>query len=143
MKLATQILVGAIVLPIALASLGALGARATSPAPAQQLPPTLSAAAREQGCVNQGEDRRKFGTAVCWLQRQLSWKSERQPHIMFIGNSQHRHLGLAWPPYLVYNAPRITGGWFMFRVGFRYDRVWRGYIFPTLAIKYITAPLTY
>lgn len=103
----------------------------------------LSPVALEQGCVNQGEDRRKLGKQVCWLQRQLSWKSESEPAMAFIGSRQRRHLGVAWPPYLVYNAPEPTGRWFMVRVGFRYDRVWRGYIFPTLAIKRITAPLTY
>jgi hypothetical protein len=143
MKLATQILIAVFVLAIALAVGGALAARATSRVPAPTPRIGLSPAALEQGCVNQGTDRRKFGIPTCWLQRQLSWKSDNQPHMILVGSRQGRHVGVAWPPYLVYNAPALTGRWFMFRVGFRYDRVWRGYIFPTLAIKTIDAPLTY
>lgn len=31
----------------------------------------------------------------------------------------------------------------MFRVGFRYDRNWHGYIFPTAAWKVVATPLEY
>ncbi len=143
MKRLLQILIGAFAALLVLA-LGVV--LRPMPASAWSLPSAngvLSPAALEQGCVNQGEDRRKLGKQVCWLQRQLSWKSEREPAMAFIGNRQRRHLGVAWPPYVVYNAPEPTGRWFMARVGFRYDRVWRGYIFPTLAIKRIAAPLSY
>lgn len=145
MKRALQILASAVGLLMALALAVALR-------PADALVPevhastrgsSLSPAAIEQGCVNQGQDRRKLGKQVCWLQRQLSWKSEREPHMAFVGSRQRRHVGLAWPPYAVYNSPEADGRWFMVRVGFRYDRVWRGYIFPTLAIKRIPTPLTY
>ncbi len=97
----------------------------------------------DQGCVNQGSDRREFALLVCWLQRHLSWKSEREPYFTSIGEAQGTHLGLAWPPYLVFNLPDGSGRWRVFRIGFRYDRTWRGYIFPTLAAKRLSHPLTY
>jgi len=50
---------------------------------------------------------------------------------------------LAWPPYVVVNVPDKNRHWRMFRMGFRYDRNWRGYIFPTLAAKSIAHPLRY
>jgi len=31
----------------------------------------------------------------------------------------------------------------MFRAGFRYDRKWRGYIFPTAACKCLSKPVIY
>jgi hypothetical protein len=96
-----------------------------------------------QGCVNQGSDRRIAAPVICWAQRQLSWKSEHQPHFLLIGNQDRTSLGLAWPPYLVYNSPDGNGRWRMFRIGFRYDRNWRGYIFPTIAWKRVTTPLRY
>lgn len=62
---------------------------------------------------------------------------------MLIGKPDKTNLGLAWPPYLVFNSPDGSGCWRMFRVGFRYDRNWRGYIFPTIAAKRMPHPLTY
>ncbi len=94
-------------------------------------------------CVNQGIDHREFAGMVCWLQRGLSWKSEQEPHFLLIGKRDGTNLGLAWPPYLVVNLPDKNRHWRMFRMGFRYDRNWRGYIFPTLAAKSIAHPLRY
>lgn len=96
-----------------------------------------------QGCVNQGNDRRLGAPVVCWAQRHLSWKSEREPAFVLIGRPERTSIGVAWPPYFVYNSPDGSGHWRMFRFGFRYDRNWRGYIFPTAAWKRISNPLRY
>lgn len=97
----------------------------------------------DQGCVNQGNDRREFAPVVCWLQQKMSWKSDHEPHFALIGKSNGTSLGFAWPPYAVFNLSEGNGHWFMFRLGFRYDRTWRGYIFPTIAAKRISQPLRY
>lgn len=97
----------------------------------------------DEGCVNQGRDRRIGATVVCWAQRHLSWKSEQLPHFVLFGSPQNTNIGLAWPPYLVYNSPDGSGRWRMFRIGFRYDRNWHGYIFPTVAWKRLPHPLRY
>jgi hypothetical protein len=97
----------------------------------------------DQGCVNQGNDRRLAAPIVCWLQRHLSWKSEQEPQLAFVGHPPARFLAAGWPPYLVYNSPDSCGHFRVFRVGFRYDRKWRGYIFPTLAWKCLEKPLVY
>jgi len=102
-----------------------------------------SGRAVKQGCVNEGGDCRMFAPVMCWSQRQMSWKSDREPHFVLLGNANRTHLGLAWPPYVVINSPDGTGRWRMFRIGFRYDRTWRGYIFPTIAAKYVNQPLRY
>jgi alkanesulfonate monooxygenase SsuD/methylene tetrahydromethanopterin reductase-like flavin-dependent oxidoreductase (luciferase family) len=102
-----------------------------------------TAAALDQGCVNQGEDRRLAATVICGAQQRLSWKSEHEPHFVLIGRPERTSIGLAWPPYFVYNSPAGGGQWRMFRIGFRYDRGWRGYIFPTIAWKLIPKPLRY
>ncbi len=114
----------------------ALGCPGTS----QAQPPQ---SATTQGCVNQGKDRRVFAPVVCWAQRHLSWKSRRKPHFFRFGKATHTNLGFAWPPYVVYNSPKSKGHWRMFRIGFRYDRNWRGYIFPTAAWKIVNSPLEY
>jgi hypothetical protein len=93
--------------------------------------------------VNQGSDQRVAATVVCWAQRHMSWKSEHEPHFVLVGNPERRNIGLAWPPYLVYNSPDGGGRWRMFRIGFRYDQNWRGYIFPTVAWKRVQRPLRY
>ncbi len=95
------------------------------------------------GCVNQGKDRRLFPSVVCCLQRRLSWNSKKEPHFLLIGNPGRTNLGIAWPPYLVFNTRCSNGRWIMFRIGFRYDRNWHGYIFPTLACKNTDRPLRY
>ena len=105
--------------------------------------PAAGAGLANQGCVNQGKDRRVAAPLVCWAQRHLSWKSNHEPHFVLIGHSERRSIGLAFPPYLVYNSPDRSGRWHMFRIGFRYDRNWRGYIFPTMAWKRISSPLRY
>jgi len=97
----------------------------------------------DQGCVNQGNDRREFAPVVCWLQRHLSWRSEHKPYFTSLGKPEGTHVGLAWPPYLVFNSPEKDGHWRIFRFGFRYDRTWRGYIFPTMAAKRLSQPLSY
>jgi hypothetical protein len=104
------------------------------------VPPTTRI---DQGCINQGNDRRLAAPFVCWAQRHLSWKSEREPRLLLIGKPQQTHMGLAWPPYLVFNCPNRGGNWRVFRVGFRYDREWGGYIFPTAAWKCLPYPLRY
>lgn len=97
----------------------------------------------DQGCVNQGSDRRLVAPLVCGLQRQLSWKSENTPHLFRIGSRGRTHMEIAWPPYLVVNSFHGPGRWHMFRMGIRYDRTWRGYIFPTAAFKSLDHPVQY
>jgi hypothetical protein len=127
-------IVAAIVLVLGMAS--ALG----RPGPGTSQDSTAPA---DQGCVNQGADRRDFAPVVCWMQRQMSWKSDRPPHFALIGKPNGTSLGLAWPPYAVVNWADGDGRWRMFRIGFRYDRSWRGYIFPTIAAKRVSRPLRY
>ncbi len=95
------------------------------------------------GCVNEGKDARKFPRVVCWLQRHLSWKSNHEPSFIMFGPPDRTHVGVGWPPYLVVNWPGRHGRWSMFRIGFRYDRNWHGYIFPTMALKHVRGPLRY
>lgn len=125
--------VAAIVIALGLAS-------ATAQRPPEALHSTMAA---DQGCVNQGSDRREFAPVVCWFQRHMSWKSEHQPHFALLGKADGTNLGLAWPPYVVFNISNKNGHWRMFRMGFRYDRTWRGYIFPTVAAKRVSQPLRY
>jgi hypothetical protein len=97
----------------------------------------------DQGCINQGNDRREFSPVVCWLQRHLSWRSEQKPYFASLGKPDGIHVGLAWPPYLVFNSPDKNGHWRIIRIGFRYDRTWRGYIFPTMAAKRLSHSPSY
>jgi hypothetical protein len=97
----------------------------------------------DQGCIHQGNDRRLAAPLVCWLQRQLSWKSQHEPRVLAWGNQQARFLAVAWPPYVVYDSADGSGHWRMYRAGFRYDRKWQGYIFPTAACKCLAKPLLY
>lgn len=97
----------------------------------------------DQGCVNQGRDRRLAARLVCPAQQYLSWKSKNEPYFLSIGNPYFINVGLAWPPYVVINRYRGPGQWQMFRMGFRYDLNWHGYIFPTVAWKLVSRPLRY
>lgn len=129
-----SLLLAAVVIAFALTS--ALG----QPIPKENMTSTAPA---NQGCVNQGKDRRGFAPVVCWLQRRMSWRSEHEPHFALLGKQNGTSLGLAWPPYAVFNMPDGNDHWRMFRIGFRYDRTWRGYIFPTVAAKQVSRPLRY
>ena len=92
------------------------------------------------GCVNAGADTRidPFGL-VCAMQRRYSYKSSREPAL-------HTHATWAWgthPLYFVYNRKRADRNWLLVRIGWRYDRSWRGYIGPSFAWKEIPEPLLY
>jgi hypothetical protein len=94
----------------------------------------------EHGCVNAGADTRidPFGV-FCALQRRYSYRSSFEPEL-------HTHGTWAWgthPSYFVYNRHLASGKWLLLRVGWRYDRTWRGYIGPSLAWKKIPRPLMY
>lgn len=114
----------------------------------------------KQGCPGEGNDSRTLGWLICPLQRLLSRKSDKQPRLLIItaGTTSSPFGGLApvlaaagiWPPYLVVNI-RIKQDphdafnflWRMFRIGWRYDRNWKGYIGPSAAWKKVLWPLTY
>lgn len=128
---------------LAVASLTFLVLVAVAAARPSHAQPDAAHTPHTQGCVNQGSDQRAAGWAVCFAQRHLSWKSQHKPHFFLIGKQTHRSLGVAWPPYVVYNSPKRKGRWRMFRIGFRYDRNWHGYIFPTAAWKVVSTPLDY
>lgn len=111
-----------------------------------------------QGCPGEGKDRRTFGWLICPLQRILSRKSDKPPRLLIItgGTSSspegYHYPVLAaagvWPPYLVINV-RIKHGsnynelWRLFRIGWRYDKNWKGYVGPSAAWKKVLWPLTY
>lgn len=110
-----------------------------------------------QGCPGEGKDNRTLGWLICPLQRCLSWKSDKQPKLLTIsaGTSNKEYdsvlaaVGL-WPPYLVVNILKAQdrhvphqGLWRLFRIGWRYDKNWKGYIGPSAAWKNVLWPLTY
>jgi hypothetical protein len=142
-----SLLIAALLLTFGLAS--AFSQSAVQSPAVQSFAPSLAASTpslelpADQGCVNQGSDRRMFAPITCWMQRHMSWKSPHPPHFALIGKPNGPSLGLAWPPYAVINFASGDGRWDMFRIGFRYDRTWRGYIFPTIAAKHVSHPLRY
>lgn len=98
----------------------------------------------DQGCPQEGEDRRLFGTVVCWLQRKLSFESDLEP-ISIV---------LAFPPYISINIPIPwweKSEWGVhkvlnFRAGWRMDMGIgnkRMFIFPSAAIKKTSRGLMY
>jgi hypothetical protein len=92
------------------------------------------------GCVNAGSDLRidPLGL-ICALQRRYSYQSSCEPKL-------HAHPTWAWgghPFYFVYNRKMADGHWLLIRLGWRYDRNWRGYIGPSFAWKEIPQPLLY
>ena len=120
---------------------------------------------------NQGPDSRLdlFGI-LAWAQNLLSFKSAKPPRwlIKFTGRFQYWFtekreyvvLGIAWPPYFVWQgvaqqgkivavevSPEHPDGleWepgkvTMIRFGWRYDVPWQGYIAPTVAVKVRSLP---
>src|SRR5437762_4918760 len=106
-------------------------------------------------CPDQGTNKRFLHWLICPLQRLLSWKSDKPPKLL-IGQTSYEGIlrfGIFFPPYIVIqkrsvkyniNPPdfSIIRRWFLFRFGWRYDVNWKGYIFPTLAIKFnLTNPM--
>ena len=101
-----------------------------------------------QGCPGEGKDNRTLGWLICPLQRLLSRKSDKQPRLLTttVGITNETPVIQAaaglWPPYFVVNIGRPLW-WRMFRLGWRYDKNWKGYIGPSAAWKKLTSPLTY
>lgn len=114
----------------------------------------------DQGCPGEGKDNRTLGWLICPLQRLLSRKSDKPPKLLIISgatssspllpNPPVMAAASVWPPYLVVNV-RIAQDphdvfnslWRLFRIGWRYDKNWKGYIGPGAAWKKVLWPLTY
>lgn len=115
-----------------------------------------------QGCPGEGKDHRTLGWLICPLQRLLSRKSDKPPrlHIISVATTSDPNRLLYstkvlsavgfWPPYLVVNAciarddhDAHNSLWRLFRIGWRYDNNWKGYIGPSAAWKKVLWPLTY
>lgn len=113
-----------------------------------------------QGCPGEGKDSRTLGWLICPLQRLLSWKSDKQPKLLIIiaGTSSSPEVGQypvlaaagVWPPYLAVNVrikqdphDPLNALWRLFRIGWRYDKNWKGYIGPSAAWKKVLWPLMY
>jgi hypothetical protein len=97
---------------------------------------------RHEPCPAAGSDPRICASVVCPLQQALSWHSEREP-----AHLHTRYSAVSvFPPYVVTNwqSPGAAQGqWMMFRIGWRYDRHWHGYIGPTFAYKPVAQPLLF
>ena len=101
-------------------------------------------------CTNEGKDRRYVRWLLCPLQNLLSFKSEREPRWLVkklrhdsipdwpepgVEAGSYVSLGIAWPPYAVYQRWRGAGRSILIRLGWRYDMNWRGYIFPAAKVS--------
>jgi hypothetical protein len=93
-----------------------------------------------QGCPGEGLDTRAWGWLICPLQQLLSWRTAKAPKTF---KRFWPAIAVCWPPYVVVNLKRSDGRWRMFRAGFRFDRTWKGYIFPSAAFKIVDQPLLY
>ncbi len=110
----------------------------------------------DQGCPNEGTDRRIFGPIVCWLQRLFTWSSTYEPISLLIAfpwpnllaSAAIYGLGLpAWlhllTIYFAINFPVPFSGltkWGVrknihLRWGWRYDFNAKIVIWPEMAIK--------
>ena len=79
----------------------------------------------EYGCPGAGKDQRILPRLTCWLQRHLSFKSGTEPFSILI----------CFPPFIAINIPIGKGRYAMVRAGFRFDRNWKGFLFPESAAK--------
>jgi len=98
-------------------------------------------------CPNEGTDPRITRYWTCNLQNSLSTKSTWEPLGIMIG----------FPPFLAINIPLLgmteylskrknkpLKPWYlMFRIGWRYDKFWPGYIFPEVALKIMQSTVYY
>lgn len=99
-------------------------------------------------CPGEGTDPRYFRTVVCGLQNAMSFKCDTEP----LG------IMLAFPPFIAINCPlpavlgrrlsvikgKPAGRWYlMLRAGWRYDKNWKGYIFPEAALKVMQSTVYY
>src|SRR2546425_9214832 len=55
------------------------------------------------------------------------------PYTTLFRSLTFRNSAIGFPPYLIINYKRKSNKYLMFRIGFRYDKNWKGYIFPSSA----------
>jgi hypothetical protein len=79
----------------------------------------------DQGCPGEGSDTRTFGRWGCSIQRALSFHSDTEPLSVLV----------CFPPFIAVNIPMFDGTYLILRAGFRYDKNWKGYLFPESAAK--------
>ena len=88
-----------------------------------------------QGCPGEGSDTRLLGRWGCAIQRALTWHCDEEPGgIMF-----------CTPFYVCVNikVPYTTRKYWHLRAGTRYDKNFKGYIFPEFASKVKDQPIWY
>src|ERR1041384_6158354 len=85
-----------------------------------------------QGCPNEGPDTRLLGKVGCKIQRIFSFHSTPPPKWLLAKHDAEGDMseGIAFPPYII-----IQSKDHFFRLGWRFDTNWHGYIFPTAALK--------
>jgi len=82
----------------------------------------------DQGCVNEGKDRRLFGKVTCWLQRLLSFQTNVAPFTFVLELPFGFRIITPWP-----GSRKL-----LFRVAlYRYDYYARKMIFFSAALKRI------
>ena len=96
-----------------------------------------------QGCPHEGADHRLFGHVGCQIQRKMTIEHARPPRTIWSFrvlklsvkiDPKHPHLLMEWPA----RSQRL----WRFRMGYRWDANAQAYIFPTLALKKVDAPMT-
>jgi hypothetical protein len=90
--------------------------------------------------VNRGPDPRILGPVGGWIQSRLSFHSSTPPKALRLGSKGH--IAVSWPPFLSIFVP-YGDRFASFRLGWRYDHNWRGYIFDgivKLRIDHVVEP---
>jgi hypothetical protein len=78
--------------------------------------------------VNRGSDARILGPIGGWIQSKLSFHSGTPPNVLKLPLPKNGHLAVTWPPFLSIFVP-YGDRFASFRLGWRHDYAWRGYIF--------------
>lgn len=79
------------------------------------------------GYVNRGPDPRILGPVGGWIQRRLSFHSTTPPKGLKIPLGSG-HVAVTWPPFFSVFIPYAKKRWASFRIGWRWDHNWPGYI---------------
>jgi hypothetical protein len=95
-----------------------------------------------QGCPHEGPDHRMFGRVGCQIQRKMTIERAHPPrtiwsfHLLKLSvkiDPRHPHLLVEWPA----QSQKL----WRFRAGYRWDANAKAYIFPSLALKKVDAPM--
>ena len=98
--------------------------------------------------VNRGTDPRILehvpvvGPLSKGLQNMLSFRSANPPQAVGVPLKRRGHIAVCWPPFFTVATAKANGRYWTFRIGWRWDSNWPGYVADVIVKTDMKTPVS-